>query len=245
MTSWYAASNDIELEDNTIHIWLNYLNIHQARLKHVYPLLSADEKERSEKFKHFKHRKRFIASHGFMRDVLARYLNTQPQALVFKRGERGKPFLDNSDSDINLQFNLSHSNNVALLAVRKDHDIGVDIEYMERDNEWAKLIRRFFTQPEQDNIFALPEDQQKKAFFQVWTRKEAHMKVTGEGLHLAPGQFTVSTPPDPAAFIENHKTPDQRSWYMQDIIMPEMYADYCGCVSSSHPFDKALHFISS
>ncbi|MCW9012433.1 MAG: 4'-phosphopantetheinyl transferase superfamily protein [Gammaproteobacteria bacterium] len=243
MNAWHTSNENLSLDDNTIHIWLNYLNIHQARLKHLYPYLSEEEKERSEKFKFFKHRKRFIASHGFMRSVLSTYFHKSAGELKFCYSERGKPELLLTADEPDIRFNLSHSNNLAILAVCKNHPIGIDIEYMGRKNEWAKLIRRFFTPTEQAGIFSLPEKQQKNAFFQVWTRKEAHMKVTGQGLHLAPGQFSVSIPPEPARFIENLKNRTENHWYMQDIILPEMYHDYCGCVSTTNNFESIIHFI--
>ena len=234
MNSWLAApEGDLDLKENNIDVWLFHLNMSIPRIKHFYPLLSDDEKERSEKFHNHIHRKRFIASHGFMRSILSRYLGEPADQLIFNKGDNGKPFLELSESQPGIQFNLSHSHNMALLGVCQNNELGIDIEYMNRKNDWHGIIKRFFTEAEQKKIFSLPEDQQQKAFFTTWTRKEAHMKVTGLGLRLAPGQFTVSTPPDNARLIEyiNDHEINSEQWSMSDIEMPELAKDYCGCLS--------------
>jgi 4'-phosphopantetheinyl transferase len=243
VTQWHSQESDNNLGDGDIHIWLSYLNLHEARLKHLYPLLDAGEKERSERFKFYKHRKRFIASHGFMRSVLSLYTHTPAELIEFDLKEQGKPELIANSNKTDIHFNLSHSNNLALLAIRKSHEVGIDVEFMEKKHEWNKVIKRFFTEPEQNAIFSLPENEQRSAFFKVWTRKEAHMKVTGQGLHLPPTQFTVSVPPKKAQFIEHINTDTDQVWHMQDIELPETFNEYVGCLSSAETFEKTVNYI--
>lgn len=243
MSQWLNPETDIKLEAGTIHIWLSYLNLHETRLKHLYPLLSADEKERSERLKLYKHRKRFIASHGFMRSVLSLYLDTPAEQLEFSFKEHGKPELILNQHQPDIRFNLSHSNNLAILAVSQSNEVGIDIEFMEKKAEWKKIINRFFTDTEQKAIFSLPEEQQRTAFFKVWTRKEAFMKVTGLGLHLPPAQFSVSTPPEPAKFIEYINEKENDDVHMQDIALPKTFNDYVGCVSASEKYTQSINYI--
>ena len=245
MNNWYDQTSFSELQDNEIHIWLNYLNVHEARIKHFYPLLSAKEKERSERFKFYKHRKDFIASHGFLHTVLAYYNDTPANEIEFFHSEKGKPFLLKKQNRNNIQFNLSHSNNMAILAVCKKHSLGVDIEYAEKKVDWEGISKRFFTPKEQSTFFKLPEDQQEDAFFKIWTRKEAHMKVTGFGLSLSPTQFEVSTPPAEAEFLGHTKTQDDNFYKMQDVILPDMFKHYFACISTTFDFDtdKVTQFI--
>lgn len=245
MSQWHNQAADKELSNTEVHIWLNYLNLHQAKLKHIYPLLSDAEKARSEQFKHYKHRKLFIAAHGFMHSVLGYYLPCDAADIQFKYGDNGKPFLLDEQNPGNIQFNLSHANNLSMLAVCIDRSVGIDIEYMERKTDWMGIIKRFFTANEQAAIFKLPQDQQKAAFYCVWTRKEAHMKVTGEGLHLSPTQFEVSTPPEAARFIENLKQPDNNYYKMQDLDLPDMYKDYYACVSADFDYTDLKFFVYS
>ena len=173
MSEWFNQDSDKQLAKSDIHIWLNYLNIHQAKLKHLYPLLSDAEKARSEQFKHFKHRKHFIASHGFLHSVLDYYIETAAADIEFSYGHNGKPYIQEEQNPHNIQFNMSHSGNMAILAICNQQSVGIDIEHSERKTDWQGIIRRFFTENEQQFIFSLPEDQQQAAFFQVWTRKEA------------------------------------------------------------------------
>ena len=243
MSNWYNQDADKTLSDNEAHIWLNFLNLHQAKLKHLYPLLSPAEKERSEQFKHFKQRKNYIASHGFLHTVLSYYIDTAAEDIRFSMEEKGKPFILAEQNNQQIQFNLSHSGNLALLAVCRTHPVGIDIECIDRKSDYQGIARRFFTDNEQQAFFKLPEDQQKDAFYQVWTRKEAHMKVTGQGLSLAPTQFEVSVPPDEPAFIQNLKTPDSNQYYMSTVELPDMYSNYHACLSTEFPFESVKCFI--
>ncbi len=245
MSKWYAQDAYTELADNEVHIWLNYLNVHEARIKHLYPLLSDIEKERSERFKFYKHRKAFIASHGFMHSVLENYIDTSASEIDFSHSDHGKPSLIEKQNPENIQFNLSHSNNIAILAVCKQHPLGIDIEFAEKKLDWKGISKRFFTPDEQTNFFSLSEEAQKDAFFQIWTRKEAHMKVTGQGLSLAPTQFEVTVPPAAAEFIGNIKSKDNNFYKMQDIILPDMFKNYFSCLSASFDFKKTTQFIHS
>lgn len=243
MNKWYSQDSDKDLNEDQVHIWVSYLNVHQARLKHLYPLLTDEEKERSERFKFYKHRKTFIASHGFLHTTLAHYLDTDMGEIQFSYNNHGKPRIIESQNPQQLQFNLSHSGHLAILAVCRKHKLGIDIEFKDRKADWQGIIKRFFTQNEQDAIFKLPEDQQKDAFFQTWTRKEAHMKVTGQGLSLAPNQFEVSTPPADAKLIENIKEEDNSFYKMQEIFLPEMHSDYTACLSADFDFKSIVHYI--
>lgn len=248
---WHNQDADKQLAPGEIHIWLNFLNLHQAKLKHLYPLLSSAEKARSEEFSHFRARKNYIASHGFLHSVLTYYLEYPAAEINFNQGEKGKPFITPEQNPQQIQFNLSHSQNLAILAVCRKQSVGIDIECSQRNSDWAGIARRFFTLNEQQALFALPEAQQKEAFYQLWTRKEAHMKVTGLGLALPPTQFEVSVPPQPAAFIG---LPDQQArekfarqhtahFQMQDIHLPAAYPNYHACLSADFEFALLKHFI--
>jgi len=245
LNKWYNQDTYSELVDNEVHIWLNYLNVHEARIKHLYPLLSDEEKERSERFKFYKHRKAFIASHGFLHSVLSYYINTPANEIKFSHGEQGKPSVLEELNPEKIQFNLSHSNNMAILAVCKKHSLGIDIEYAQRKTDWSGISKRFFTQKEQQQFFTLNEATQKDAFFQIWTRKEAHMKVTGMGLSLSPSQFEISVPPAAAAFLGNLENPDEHFYKMKDILLPDMFKDYFACLSADFDFDVVKQFIHS
>lgn len=238
MNNWKHPSQLSELKSNDVHVWLFHLNCTPPYIKRFLPFLDDAERDRSERFVHFVHRKRFIVSHGFMRSVLALYLKTPAESLIFSKGEHGKPFLADH---AHLHFNLSHSADIAMLAVSL-HEVGMDVEYADRKNEWQKIVQRFYTHHEQSAIATLPEATQREAFFQVWARKESVMKVTGQGLYLNPSQFTVSVPPQHAALMS---MPDQQdnAIHLQDIILPDFAHQYCACVAVNTQPDNVLTFL--
>jgi 4'-phosphopantetheinyl transferase len=81
-----------------------------------------------------------------------------------------------------LQFNLSHSHDLALIAVAHDQPVGVDVEFIRSDTAVMQIADRFFAARESAALRALPEQQQRRAFFDTWTRKEAWLKARGVGL---------------------------------------------------------------
>jgi 4'-phosphopantetheinyl transferase len=196
------------LQDNIIDVWLCQLNAIQDKNSQFLAQLSMEEKTRAERFKFDIHRNRFIASHGFVRLVLAKYLNIDANEIEYIKGEKGKPYLSDSlDCNNNgLQFNLSHTQDIAILAVTKNSEVGIDIEHNDRKTDWKGICKRFFTMPEQDALFSLDKEQQEIAFFDLWTRKEAYMKVLGTGLSLSPTEFTLTVFPEKPALIQHHST---------------------------------------
>ena len=203
--SFSIPPNQLILSDTQIDIWLCVLSDIESRNNHFLAQLSPEEKSRAQRFKFDIHRNRFIVSHGFVRTVLANYLTIEANEINYLKGEQGKPYLANPNPN-NLQFNLSHTKDVALLAVTKKVAVGIDIEHNDRKTDWKGICQRFFTEPEQKALFSLAEGQQGNAFFDLWTRKEAYMKVLGTGLSLSPTEFTLTVFPEKPALVEHHST---------------------------------------
>lgn len=226
-TNWKLTTASPLLESDSVHIWLCTLDPAAAALAQHRECLDAGETARCARLVNERLRTRFIAAHGFTRRVLSLYSQRHACDLTFSLGEHGKPVLP-QHSD--LHFNLSHSHDLAILAIAS-RPVGIDIEYIDGMRDWQGIMQRFYTASEVQKILALPAAMQQQAFFQVWTRKEAHMKVTGKGLHLAPGQFTVSVPPEPAALLDLDSGEDVSQWQMFDIPLPAIASRYCACLS--------------
>lgn len=154
-------------------------------LESRYRALTPQEQERADRY-HFEHsRQQLVISH-FARDrILDRHLGPEPRTFV--KAQHGKPYIEGCD----LRFNLTHSHQMALLAVGPV-ELGVDVEYIERKTPYEDLARRFFSAPEADEFMALPESRRKEVFFTIWTRKEAYIKAIGEGLSHPLDAFQVS-----------------------------------------------------
>lgn len=221
---------DYILSSEACDVWLCQMSRLKAQENDFFALLSDEEKARAERFKFAVHRSRFIASHGFIRKVLGRYLKIEAAVIEYGKGEQGKPYLaDMSAAKHNkVQFNLSHTEDIALLAISPEAAVGIDIECSERKTDWQGIVKRFFTEAEQKELFALPDSQQKAAFFELWTRKEAYMKVLGTGLSLAPTAFSLTVPPQKPALIEHISTryPALEQLSFSRIKLPSQFNTY-------------------
>ena len=184
-----ASVLDVKLAAEQVDVWRASL----AALPDLKAVLSPDELQRAARFHFEKDRGHFIAARGWLRTVLARYLDTSPADLRLDYGARGKPALAQGSD---LRFNLSHSHDLALLAVTREREVGVDIEFMKESTTGPEIAERFFSAAEIAELRALPRDEQRTAFFAGWTRKEAYIKATGVGLFAGLDRFTVSLAPN-------------------------------------------------
>jgi 4'-phosphopantetheinyl transferase len=172
-------SNLCSPKDEEIHLWRTNLDVSIERVKELATILSPDERARAERFYFELHRNRFIVSRGGLRTILGCYLNIQPDRVEFEYSSRGKPKLAGAAQ---LQFNVSHSQDLALYGFSCDRAIGVDLEYLRVIDDAQKIAQRFFSTQESAVIDSLPEDERNAAFFRGWTAKEAYLKATGDGL---------------------------------------------------------------
>lgn len=149
--------------------------------------ISAEERERAARLRFERDRRRFVAAHAALRRILGGYLGVPAAAVEFAYGRHGKPSLAGRAA---LHFNLSHSEELALLAVTEIGAVGVDVE-RERMIE-LEIADRYFAAGEVAALRALPADERQAAFFRCWTRKEAYLKARGEGVLLPLDGFEVS-----------------------------------------------------
>ncbi len=152
--------------------------------------LSADERQRAERFVFDVHRRRFIAARGLLREQIGALLGAAPGSLRFQYGAAGKPSL--AWPQTALRFNLSHSDDHAVLAFSKDFELGVDIEKARNDIDHRAISARFFSPAEIEALERAPVERRSRAFFEIWTRKEAFVKARGGGLTIALDSFDVS-----------------------------------------------------
>jgi len=181
-------------------------------------LLSPDEIERAMRFHFPLHRQRFIITRGLLRKTLSQYLDTAPDQIRFIYGPHGKPYLENNSLD--LQFNVSHSADLAVFALTAHLEIGVDIEKMEPDfNEG--VAKRFFSPTEYAQLMALSSDEKMKGFYQIWSKKEAIIKALGQGVFLSLTDFSVSLQAKESITL-THLTPPSIC-YVEHFAVPEHY----------------------
>lgn len=208
-----------EMATDDADIWRVSLDRTPDEIRLLFNLLSPDEQSRADRLRFAVHRNRYIASRGFLRQILNRYIHIAAREIRFFTGFHGKPQLNVSPEKTDLQFNLSHTHGLALYAVSRKHDIGIDVEYLGRACSPLKIARRFFTPGEAEIIAGLPEKIGRRAFFTCWTRKEAILKAKGVGLTIPLNQFAVSVlPEDPPALVHAAWDRDEHSkWQLFDI----------------------------
>lgn len=167
--------------------------------------LSADEIARGQRFAFEGLRRRHLASHVALRAILAQQTGLPAAALVFGAGPFGKPFLHAPAACV---FNMSHSDDVAVIAVAPGAsggtDIGVDVEVLRPMRDAVALAERNFTQAEQRALLAAPPEQRDLAFMRGWTRKEACLKAIGSGLSIPPDAVDAGLQQDLAALQVVH-----------------------------------------
>src|SRR5205085_5860410 len=185
-----------------VHVWTLDLDANPAEVGRLSALLCPEERERAARFHFDHHRRRFIVGRGLLRSILGEYSGVPPERVEFAYGIHGKPALSHGPEGGNLQFNLAHSENVGLLAVTAGSRIGVDVERIRKIEDLDGLVARFFS-PRESRLFEnLPLQQKPEAFFNLWTRKEAWLKATGEGIGDHLNRVEVSfLPAEPARLL--------------------------------------------
>jgi len=184
------------------HVWAVPLDVAPAALAEFHDTLAPVERERAASFHFPLDRNRFVVGRGTLRQVLAHYLQIDPSQVEFSYGPYGKPLLMDNGRESDLHFNLAHSGGLALLAVTRAGKIGVDLERVRPLDDAQELVTRFFCPREIAAFQTLPEDQKPAAFFNLWTRKEAWLKATGEGIAHSLNRVEVSfLPGEPARLL--------------------------------------------
>jgi 4'-phosphopantetheinyl transferase len=184
------------LPEDEVQLWRVDLEAVRSDELRWQKVLSPDELARASRFHFSDDRQRFVASRAFLRTILAGYLRTDPSGLSFSYSKKEKPSLGPAHAGSDVTFSVSHSGGIALFAFTRGREVGVDVEQLRRDFDVEAIARRFFSAHEQKQLYPLPSESKFEAFFRCWTRKEAYIKATGEGLSLPLHQFDVSIAAD-------------------------------------------------
>ncbi|MTJ49207.1 4'-phosphopantetheinyl transferase HetI [Dolichospermum sp. UHCC 0259] len=216
--NWLPAPKKLDLLLNDVHIWRINLNSSESQLQSFRETLSSDEIARAERFYFPEHRQRFIAGRGSIRAILGQYLAIDPKQVEFEYQPRGKPLLAAKFANQGLLFNLSHSQDLALLGVSYQHQIGVDLEYIRTMSDLEGLAKRFFSAKEYEYLQMFSHAQQQQIFFRYWTCKEAYLKATGDGLVQLEEIEICLTPNQPSELLVSG------DWSLRELTPAENFA---------------------
>lgn len=168
------------LAQGSLHLYRVLLEAHQSRAGSLAPLLSAEETARAGRFRFPGHRRRYILAHGILREILSRYAGCGPETLRFSEGPHGKPSL--SPAVHSLCFNISHSDQLALIAVARECEVGVDTEPVKTLHDARPLMAAYFPAEMAEMPPEASDEAVSHRFLRCWTRHEAVLKATGAGL---------------------------------------------------------------
>ncbi len=226
--------------DLRVRLWFLSLNLPPAALAQAASLLAPHEAERAARFRFEHGRRRAIAGRGQLRAILGRCLGADPAALEFSYGPQGKPALAGVWSRSGWHFNLAHSADIALLALTRSGPLGVDVERIRPLPDVGRLVSRFFSPGENAAFQALAQDQKPDAFFRLWTRKEAWLKATGEGIAQSLGRVEVSfLPGEPARLLRLPEGPAAVSrWRLHDLDSAPGFVAALAVVADAGPIHR-------
>jgi len=219
------------LNPNVAHVWLVEVQNFIPQLDTFWQILADDEKARADRFVFAKHRERYIVIHGILRQLLARYLQINPQEINFVNNKYGKP------QAANIYFNITHSHDMALLGFTKISEIGVDIEFIRKDFASSNIAKRFFSEPEVKALSKAKD--QTSAFFNCWTRKEAFIKAIGQGLSFPLNKFDVAIGAKKGSLLLNVRDNKYKvaDWSLMSLNAPKNYtAALCSTIEKIQQF---------
>jgi 4'-phosphopantetheinyl transferase len=188
---WISTSTPPALAQHELHVWQAALDVSPLQLRRLENALNADEKGRAEKFLVPQARSRFVAARGILRELVATYLETEPEKVEFIYGPQGKPSLSPVHNS-KVCFSVSHSREMGLFAFASNCEVGVDIEQVKTNFKGMEIASHFFSSEEIAALAKLPPELGAEAFFECWTQKEAYVKARGQGLSIPLRSFTVN-----------------------------------------------------
>ncbi|HET9088432.1 MAG TPA: 4'-phosphopantetheinyl transferase superfamily protein [Acidobacteriaceae bacterium] len=198
---WPIPERVPELHSDQVQAWAWDLD-RQPKLID-WQLLDPEELQRARRFVYSQDRDRYVRAHAGMRCLLGSYARIEPRDVEFSKDACGKPRMirpNHGEPSSRLFFNLSHTANVAVLALSARHEIGVDVEAENPRN--AKVAERYFSTLELHTLGTLPPELWLRGFYRCWTGKEALLKGEGRGLSGSLHSFDIQADPrQPAALL--------------------------------------------
>lgn len=217
---WQAPLSEVVLSHDEVHVWAIRISEFSSFAASLELLLSPEEHIRYEQFYRYpEDRLRYVISHGMARVLLGQYLVIAPSQVPISYLPYGKPVLQRLSQAGRLEFNISHSADLVLLAAAREYAVGIDVEYCWADPGWQKVAETFFAHGELLALQTLPHSKRLAAFFTCWTRKEAYCKARGFGLQVPLDQYEVSVDPDqPALLLQDKWDPDaSANWTLTSL----------------------------
>jgi 4'-phosphopantetheinyl transferase len=191
----------------------------QKQVHQLHALLNPDEVIRAKKYYKEEDYYRFLIARISLRILLAKYTNQHPAKINFVLGANKKPLVVNVPG---LHYNISHCKDWVLIAIA-DVEVGVDVEKVDPLFPFEDIITSSFSSQEQ--AFVTQNPASRRAFFQTWTRKEAFVKATGEGINA---DFSSVPALDGRHYLASSRSDSATSWTISSF---EAAPDYVAAIA--------------
>lgn len=221
----------IDLASSKVVVFTAYIPALKHCLKDFWQDLSEQEKSQAGKFVNNELKDRYVLSHGLLRHLLSSYVNTMPENIYYLFNKFGKPFL--RDDHCRLQFNMSHSKDCVVYVIALDNQVGIDIEWKNRDINVDEIADSVFTTSEQAIYQKLDKEEKFQIFYKIWVKKEAIVKAIGQGLSHPIKEMEImdSVSSNRPIYITCNNI-----YHYQDL--DHLLEDYVGAVAFTHPFER-------
>jgi 4'-phosphopantetheinyl transferase len=200
-----------------IDLWFEELTVTDQEYRYYWSLLDKNEQDKALRFVQATHGRRYVASHGKLRLILAEYLGIPPEKIAYAEQAFDKPVIVIEGMEHEIKFNLAHSGNKMLAAVGLDGQIGIDIEVWNHRIDGASVANICFAEADRCFWNGLSGNMKDAFFYRLWTRKESFVKAVGIGLGLDVCRVICSTV-GPARFVS---VPDEygspEDWALVDL----------------------------
>lgn len=223
------------LENGEVHVWSALLE-DGGDSDELAKLLQPEERARAAAFAFDPDRRLYVRSHGVLRRILSLYMGREPGELVFEAPSSGKPRLKRRPDGGDLHFSLSHSGRMCLIAVSLRSPVGVDVERLRPLPDAWRIARRWFTAAENDALARLPGAAFERAFFALWTHREAVTKALGENLETGFSGLACALDSDGSARLVSWRGDEgvARRWR---VCRLELAGGYAGALAALECFD--------
>ena len=234
LDAWTSPSVVLQLEPNEIQIWRLILADARGVLEECRQILSSEEQDQADCKLPGRVRNEFMYGRACLRILLSQNLGKPASSVLIASSQYGKPYLPEEPV---LEFNVSHSHGIVLIALSRRGSVGIDLEYGNALTEVMKLAPMVFSPTEINRLKLLNTEAGRRYFFQIWTRKEAIVKADGRGLSLPLTSFDL---PDESASNMPVRA-EGKLYYLNDIAAGEGYvsaiaAESADCRMSMYDF---------
>jgi len=229
LSDWQPIREPLDLSSGIAHVVRVRLDLLKEQWSPMLDLLSDEERARAARFRFDDPRRQFVICRVTLRRLLGTICGVAPQSVPFRYGGRGKPellFPASNSSVPQMEFNVSHSGTIGLIAIAVGAPIGIDVEEYDPAVKFLQLAERFFAPLETIELMGLKPEKQRDGFYRGWTCKEAYIKARGDGLSLALASFRVAIDPDqPASLCDVNDQPDEpRFWTTESLHVSDNHA---------------------